>query len=337
MLKTILKKCSQQKTHNEVLDNITQSKSETIIETPHVEEKKETHVENVEAPIVEHKEEPKVEHKVEEKVEVHDTPPANTEKIEEKQKSRTNSSNIVEEKKETHFEPEKIVTPVEVPKVEAEVKPVQDVPKQRVLIDESKPVQTTTSPVEVAKERVRIDESKPVHTTTKTEEKVIVVPVQINDPLSVPVASLELPKEEIKSNAPQSGTKPPESSGPMTNNIQSQGEKSDTIKIEEENKKASDESPKKPMKPNQPPHKETSASEKFNKVPENYSERVVKTEENSISKKPKDDIKLIERIDVDNERNSNIQNVRKVNSRTDEDIIPGRSEKRGFCTNCLIF
>jgi len=91
-----------------------------------------------------------------------------------------------------------------------------------------------------------------------------------------------------------------------------------------------------------PSKKDTSASEKmdkFSNVPNSFSEEkrtsdgvpvksanvIVKTE----------DIRLVDKIDIDKDKDENLENIRRNNSNYDEGVP--KKERKGFCTNCIIY
>jgi len=78
--------------------------------------------------------------------------------------------------------------------------------------------------------------------------------------------------------------------------------------------------------------------EKFEKVPNSFSEHKssnAEQEHKSTSNKKTKDIKLVEKIDIDKERDENLESIRKLNSKTDEQLP--KNNRKGFCTNCVIF
>jgi len=61
----------------------------------------------------------------------------------------------------------------------------------------------------------------------------------------------------------------------------------------------------------------------------------LETEDHNSSKRKNDDLKLPDKIDIDSkEKDENLEKIRKNNTDS-QDNKP--KERKGFCTNCLIF
>jgi len=89
--------------------------------------------------------------------------------------------------------------------------------------------------------------------------------------------------------------------------------------------------------------KESSASEKlqqFSGVQNSFSAENQKKKEEAPSTKnvrANEDIKLVDRIDIDkDDKDGNLEKIRENNSKIENGQVP-QKERKGFCTNCLLF
>jgi len=55
----------------------------------------------------------------------------------------------------------------------------------------------------------------------------------------------------------------------------------------------------------------------------------------SETKKQSDEIKLVDKIDIDKPDDENLEKLRKNNSKVENGQVP-QKERKGFCTNCMI-